>query len=65
MTPVEILETFDGYPDGEKVRFQAGTKTEVAADYAALLIQKGLAKEPEATARKPGAAKKETSRGAE
>lgn len=40
---VEILITFDGYPDGERVTFVEGSTVEVSAEYGELLLSKGLA----------------------
>jgi hypothetical protein len=39
---VEILITFDGYPDGERVTFVEGSTVEVSAEYGELLFSKGL-----------------------
>ncbi|KRE02597.1 hypothetical protein ASE61_15075 [Bosea sp. Root670] len=45
MKTIEILSTFDGYPQGTKQRFVAGAKPTVESDYADLLVGKGLARE--------------------
>lgn len=50
MKTVTILETFDGYPTGEKRRFVVGETRTLADAYADLLIDKGLAIEPPKTA---------------
>lgn len=46
MKTVTILETFDGYPDGEKRRFVVDETPSLDDAYADLLIGKGLAADP-------------------
>lgn len=65
MRVVEILGDFDGYPDGVKTTFRVGETSNLPSDYADMLIEKGLAKQPATTIRKPGAAKKEEKHGSE
>lgn len=43
MERVRILTTFDAYPNGRKVAFAQGATVAVAAEFAALIITKGLA----------------------
>ncbi|ACK82454.1 hypothetical protein [Methylorubrum extorquens] len=58
MKTVEILRTFDGYPTGkDERRFTAGEQPELSNEYAALLIAKGLAREPRPPAKATAPAK--------
>lgn len=61
MKTVTILETFDGYPAGEKRRFVAGETPGLEDAYADLLIAKGLAADPnKATPPKASKAEKQS-----
>jgi hypothetical protein len=61
MKTVAILETFDGYPDGVKRHFVAGETPSLDANYADLLIGKGLAADIPPQAEAPRARKEKQS----
>ncbi len=60
MKTVKISESFTGYPAGKRREFAKGEEPELAVDYADLLVEKGLAREVEATSGGKAPAKKET-----
>lgn len=66
MKQIIILESFDGYPDGRKRSFVAGSVAELPDAYAELVVGKGLAREAapetEPSVTKPARAKGEAKR---
>lgn len=51
MTEVTILTAFTGYPNGERTEFTAGSTVSLEKQYAALLVEKGLAQAKKAKER--------------
>ncbi|MBA4219934.1 MAG: hypothetical protein C0458_04305 [Methylobacterium sp.] len=55
MKSIIILESFDGYPGGERRSFVAGAVEDLADDYADLIVGKGLGREASSETAAPAA----------